>query len=305
MRRSLSGIASGTSTLVALVALVALAGAAAAAGATTLAEPNPTPPAPARTPAASSAPASAPASPTSASSQADARALFDKAVAALGGREKVAAVRDVRSRGQVSAQTGTGEMSLSMETSMIFPDRLAQQVDGPYGRFAMIATPAGAYILTDQGPKDLPIPMRDELLRQVTRTAFFLVQKADDPKFHLALGGEEKVGDVATRALDVSYGDVSVRWFVDPATGRILRSAHDSTSPAGKTVRVASDFSDFKTDDGGLTLPRRILVKTEGEPDQTVVLEEIKVNPGVDPSLFVRPAAPTPSVTPTPSAKPK
>jgi len=259
----------------------------------------------------SSAPAAAPAAAPSAASQADARALLGKAVAALGGKEKIAAVRDVRSRGQVSAQTGSGEMSLSMETSMIFPDRLAQQVDGPYGRFAMIATPAGAYLLTDQGPKDLPTPMRDELLRQVTRTAFFLMQKADDPKFRVALGGEEKVGDVATRALDVSYGEVAVRWFVDPATGRILRSAHDSTSPAGKAVHVVSDFSDFKADDGGVTLPHRILVKTEAEPDQTVVLEEIKINPGVDPKLFVRPPPPTPSPlakgvpVPTPAATPK
>ena len=104
-----------------------------------------------------------------------------------------------------------------------------------------------------------------------------------------------------------------MRWFVDPATGRILRSAHDSTSPAGKTVHVVSDFSDFKTVDG-VTLPYKILVKTESEPDQTVVLEDVKLNPGVDPNLFVRPPAPTPTSGanakggapgPTPVAPPK
>ncbi|HEY2798610.1 MAG TPA: hypothetical protein VGK26_12030 [Thermoanaerobaculia bacterium] len=257
-------------------------------GATALAAPGPTPPAP--TPASSPSSSSAA---SSGASQAEARTLFDKAVAALGGKEKIAAVRDVRTRGQVSAKTESGELNMSMETTMVFPDRLAQQVDGPYGRFAMIATPASAYILTDKGPKDLPTPMRDELLRQVTRTAFFLVQNADDPKFKLALGGgEETVGDVQTRALDVSYGGVSVRWFVDPASGRILRSSHDSISPAGKSVHIVSDFSDFKTADG-VTLPYKIQVKTENEPDQAVVLEEIKINPGVDPGLFVRPAEPT------------
>jgi len=229
----------------------------------------------------------------------DARALFDKAIAAMGGKEKIAAVRDVRTHGSVSAQAESGEMTMSMETTMVFPDKLAQQVDGPYGRFVMIATPASAYVLTDQGPKDLPNPVRDELLRQLTRTAFYLAQKADDPKFKLVLGGEEKVGDVVTRALDISYGDASVRWFVDPATGRILRSAHDSISPAGKTVRVTSDFSDFKTADG-FTLPHHIRVKTQDSPDQTVTLEEIKVNPGVDPKLFEKPPAPTP--TPKPAA---
>ncbi len=237
MRPTLHGIAAG---------LGAIAVAAVASSGSSLAAPDPTPPAPARTPA----PSSSSAAPASGASEAQARALFDKAVAALGGREKIAAVREVRTHGQVTAQTDSGEMSMSMETTMVFPDRLAQQVDGPYGRFTMIATPAGAYIRTDLGPKDLPNPMRDELLRQVTRTAFFLVQKADDPQFKLALGGEEKVGDVTTRALDVSYGGVAARWFVDPATGRILRSSHDSISPAGKTVHVVSDFSDFKTSDG-------------------------------------------------------
>ncbi|HEY1250050.1 MAG TPA: hypothetical protein VGH97_02610 [Thermoanaerobaculia bacterium] len=266
MRHSRSWLAALTTALLAAVCLAA---------------PDPPPP----TPASSGTPAL------------DARGLFDKAVVALGGKAKIAGVHDIRTHGSVSAKAESGEMNMSLETTMVFPDKLVQQVDGPYGRFVMIATPAGAYVLTDQGPKDLPNSMRDELLRQVTRTAFSLVQKADDPKFKLALGAAEPVGGVPTRALDVSYGDVSVRWFVDPVTGRILRSSHDSISPAGKTERVTSDFSEFKTADG-LTLPYHIQVKTQDSPDQTVVLEEVKVNPGVDPKLFERPPSPTPTAKP-------
>ena len=289
MRRTLSGngIAAG-------LAAAFVAAAAFTAESVVAAVPDPAP-TPART---SSSPA--PAVQTR-GSEASARALFEKVVTALGGREKIAAVKDVRTHSQVTAQAASGEMAISMETTMVFPDHLAQQVDGPYGRFVMIATPAGAYLLTDQGPKDLPNLMRDELLRQVTRTAYFLVQKSDDPKFRVALGGEEKVGDAATRALDVSYGEDAVRWFVAPATGRILRSSHDSISQTGKTVRVVSDFSDFKTADG-LTLPYRIVVKTEGEPDQTVTLDEVKINPGADPKLFEKPPVPTPTAVAKPGA---
>lgn len=233
-------------------------------------------------------------------SPAAARALFAKVVEALGGRNQIAKVKDVRTRGEVTARAASGEMNMAMETTMVFPDRLAQQVDGPFGRFTMIATPAGAYVLTAEGPRDLPEPMRDELLRQVERTAFFLAQKADDPRLVVGLGGEpEKIGEISALALDVSYGDVGVRWFVDPASGRILRSAHDSKSPAGRSVRVVSNFSDFKTVEG-FTLPHHIEVSTEGEPDQTLVLQEIKINPGADPKLFQRP---TPAArTPTPPA---
>lgn len=249
--------------------------------------------------AAAPSPTPAPAAPTPAASSpapsaAEAKALFAKVVEALGGRERIARVHDVRTHGQVSAKAPSGDMTMSMETTMVFPDRLAQQIDGPFGRFVMVATPASAYVLTDEGPRDLPNPMRDELLRQIQRTAFFLAQKADDPRLVARLAGEEKIGEVATRVLDVSYGDIAVTWFVDPVSGRILRSAHDSMSPGAKRVHVVSDFSDFKTEDG-FTLPRHITVTTEGEADQSVVLEEVRVNPGADPKLFEKPPAPTPT----------
>jgi hypothetical protein len=250
------------------------------------------------TPAAGAA-ATAPASAAD-SSPAAARALFAKVVEALGGKANIAKVKDVRTHGQVTAKAASGDMNMSMETTMVFPDRLAQQVDGPFGRFLMIATPASAYVLTDDGARDLPNPIRDELLRQIQRTAYFLAQKADDPKLTVSLAGEEKVGEVDARLLDVAYGEASVRWFVDPATGRILRSAHDSNSPTGKRVHVVSTFSDFKTADG-FTLPYHIEVATEGDPDQSVTLEEVKINPGVDPKLFQKPAVPTPAKPPAPT----
>jgi len=262
------------------------------------AEPTPT------SPPAAAAPVTTPAAPSAAaagtdSSPAAARALFAKVVEALGGKANIARVRDVRTHGQVTAKGPSGEMNMSMETTMAFPDRLAQQVDGPFGRFLMIATPSSAFVVTDDGSRDLPNPIRDELLRQIQRTAYFLAQKAEDPKLTVVLAGEEKVGEVTARLLDVSYGEAAVRWSVDPASGRILRSAHDSTSPTGKRIHVVSNFSDFKTVEG-FTLPYRIDVSTEGDPDQSVTLEEVKINPGVDPKLFQKPASPTPS----PAAKP-
>ena len=236
----------------------------------------------------------------------DARTLFAKAVETLGGREKIAQVKDVRTHGQVTAKTAAGEMTLSMETTMVFPDRLVQQMDGPFGRFAMITTPESSYVLTSEGSQDLPTGMRDELLRQIQRTALFLGQKADDPKLVVKAAGEEKVGEIPARILEISYGDIAVRWFVDPASGRIVRTAHESLSPAGKKVNVVSDFTDFKTTDG-FTLPHHIEVVTDGSPDQSVVLDEVKINPGYDPKIFVKPppAAPPPTPAPTPNPKSK
>jgi hypothetical protein len=244
------------------------------------------------------------ATPTPGETPPDAKSLFAKAVEALGGREKIAQIRDVRTRGQVTAKAPSGEMTLSLETTMVFPDRLLQQMDGPFGRFAMVTTPESSYVLTQEGPRDLPGPMREELLRQIRRTALFLAQKIDDPNLLVKATGEEKVGETPTRILEIAYADIAVRWYVDPASGRIRRTAHEATSPTGKKVNVVSDFSDFKTADG-INLPHHIDVATDGSPDQVVVLEEVAINPGFDPKIFVRPAVPTPAPTqkPTPVKK--
>jgi hypothetical protein len=101
----------------------------------------------------------------------------------------------------------------------------------------------------------------------------------------------------------VAYGDVKVRWFVDPATGRILRSSHEASGPDGKPARIVADYSDYRTDEG-ISLPRRLEVTTDGSPDQTLVVEEVKINVGADPKLFERPPAPTPLPTAAPTSPP-
>ena len=76
--------------------------------------------------------------------------------------------------------------------------------------------------------------MKDELLKQVRRVPLLIAQKADDPKLVVSAAGTEKVGDVEARILDVAYDGASVRWFLDPTTDRILRTAHTSVGPQGK-----------------------------------------------------------------------
>ena len=251
--------------------------------------------------ATSSGPDAAPPTPTPSvsaaappASSADARALFRKVIDGIGGKERIDKIQDVRTRGQVTAKAPSGDLTMDMVTQIVFPDRLSQQVDSQLGRFVMVATPRSSFLLGEQGVQDLPPGMGDELLRQVRRGAFFMAQKSADPKLELKAGGEEKVGNVQAKILDVAYGDAAVRWYVDPATGRILRSAHDAKNPGGKTVHVTTEYSEYKTEDG-ITLPRRLEVSTDGTPDQVLVLDEIKINAGVDPKTFERPPAPTPT----------
>ena len=286
--------ARATRPLLAALALAALAGSAAAQ------TPAPAaPPAPAAAPAKKAEP--------SPESLKEGKALFAKFVGSLGGPAKVKTVHDVQTKGLVTAKGPEGDMTMEVQTSMIFPDRIAQQLDAPFGRMAMVATPAGAFIVGPNAVQDLPPGMKDELLKQVRRVPLLLAQKADDPKLVAAAAGTEKIGDVEARILDVTYDGAAVRWFLDPTTFRILRSAHTSFGPQGE-AKIVSEYSDYKLVDG-FPVAFHLEVISNGSKDQVLALEECKINPGVEAKIFDKPVfptpVPTPAATPAPAAPPK
>jgi hypothetical protein len=287
-----------TVRLPAILGAVVLAIAAGPAAAQTPSAPQ----APARTPAAAPpAAASAEKKPApSPEAVKEGRALLAKFIEALGGSAKVRSVHDLWSRGLVTAKTEQGDLTMEVQTTMLFPDRIAQQVDAPSLRMTVVATPSGAFIIGGNETKDLPPAMRDELLRQVRRVPMLIAQRADDPKLVVAAAGTEKVGDVDAKLLDVTYDGASVRWFLDPKTYRIVRTTHVSNGPQGEAT-VVSDYSDYKVVDG-FPVAFHLDVATNGSKDQVLSLEEVKINPGVEAKLFDKPIFPTPE--PTIAARP-
>ncbi|HEX4441902.1 MAG TPA: hypothetical protein VH854_17645 [Thermoanaerobaculia bacterium] len=292
----------GAAALSSLLLILSTAGVAAAqtSAATPAAPAKPAKPAAPGAPPAS-APAAAPA-PT-AQQLAAGKTLFAKVVDALGGSAKARTVKDVQTRGQVTAKTPDGEMTMEIQTAMVFPDKLSQQLDAPFGRMAMVATPTTAFVIGPNGSSDLPPQMRDELLKQVQRVPLWLAQKTDDPKLTVAAMGTDKVGDVDASVLDVHYGNMSVRWAIDPKTYRILRSYHTALGPSGNMVKISSDYSDYRSE-SGFPVAHHLEVTTDGQRDQTLTLEECKINAGVDEKVFVKPPQPTPGPT-VPPAEPQ
>lgn len=216
------------------------------------------------------------------------KALFEKAASAIGPRAKVAAVKDVTTRGKVIMKTPQGEMELGVSTQVIFPDRIRSEIQTPMGGMTQVLGPAGAFIASPMGTQDLPVSMRDEMLKQLQRSPVFLAQKADDPKLTASVSGKEKIGDVEAQILEIAYEKVEVKWFVDPATGRLLRTSHAGTGPAGPVTAV-TDYSDFRAVEG-LTLAFLQETSQNGQKAQTLKLEEIKLNSGFDPKAFEKPA---------------
>ena len=89
-------------------------------------------------------------------SLAEGKVLFGKVVEWLGGSRKIASVKDVQTRGRLTAKTPEGEATMEVQSSLIFPYHLLQEVDSPFGRVVMVVTPTSAFLAAATGTQDLP-----------------------------------------------------------------------------------------------------------------------------------------------------
>ncbi len=137
------------------------------------------------------------------------------------------------------------------------------------------------------GLRDIPASGKAENLQQIHRDLLYIGQHADDPSWIFAANGSEKIGNVDASIVDVTGGDMSIRWFVDPTTGHVLRETYQATGRSGP-IQGQTDLEDWKTSDG-ITLPAIHKNKENGKDSSTVETTKIQFNASVDPKLFTKP----------------
>jgi zinc protease len=222
-------------------------------------------------------------------SNAEGKALAAKVVAAMGGESKLAAIKSVKAELTLTQKTPQGEFPMQMETVVIFPDHLHAEMQTPGGTMDIVVTPDTAFMaVPGQGMRDFPASQKAETLEQIKRDPIFIAAHWKDPNMFFVAGGSEKVGNVDARIVDVNAAGASIRWFVDPQTGHILKETY-ATLSQGEPVQGETDFDSWKSVDG-LNLPLVRHNKQNGQDSSTAEYTSLEFNPTVDPKLFENPA---------------
>jgi len=223
------------------------------------------------------------------------KALAEKVAQALGGLDKLKAVKAMKSGFTLTQVSGQMPGALKVESTVVYPDRMKVDLETPQGSFSMVTTPEAAFVsVAGRGTQDMPSSRRDETLAQLRRDLVFLAQHIDDPSFAFTANGTDKAGEKMVAVVDVSGPGVNLEWFVDPQTGEVVRATYKTMSPSGM-VDAETDFSDWRPVEGGLTLPFHRDNKQEGKDSSTVQFTSFQVNPPVDPKIFEKPSAPAPA----------
>ncbi len=219
----------------------------------------------------------------------EAKVLMGKVIENMGGEAKVQAVKSMRDTAVNTMKTPQGEIEVKAEGTVVFPDKLHAQLTTPMGPMTMVFTPTVAFMSMSGQTREMPVSQRAEGINAVKRDQVNIAQHVNDPKYAFTIAGTEKVGNVEAKVLDINADGVSLKWFVDPQTGHVLRAAYSSVGQNGP-AQVVEDFSNWQTVDG-LTLPTQKTTTSNGEQVSSEKVENRQINPPVDPALFAKPAA--------------
>jgi len=214
------------------------------------------------------------------------KALAAKVVQAMGGLEKLQAVKSMR----VSFTESDGGALTPIVVTAQFPDRMHVDVHTQQGTLSVVVTPDAGFMTAEgQGSRTLPPEQKTDNLTQLHHDPIYLAQHLNDPAFTFHAAGTEKIGDVETTMLDIGGGVPWIRWYVDPTNGHVLRESYKGLGQSG-TFDGETDLSDWRTADG-LTLPYLHQNKENGKDSSLVKYETIQINPKLDPKLFEKSVA--------------
>ncbi len=227
---------------------------------------------------------------TPAASNPAGRELLNKVIEALGGSAKVNAVKALRESTMSTANTPQGEMQIKREILVAYPDRLRVNMQMPQGEALLVVTPTDAFLsMAQTGVRPMPEPLKEQIVNGLRRDPIAVVQHANDPKYTFTAGPSETIKGVSAAALDIDADGAKVRWWVDPQSGHILRMEFDAITQQGP-AKHTEDLSDWKLVDG-VSFAFKRTGTDNGQPAGSEDVQQIQVNPPVDPKAFEKPAS--------------
>jgi hypothetical protein len=204
----------------------------------------------------------------SAASLAKGSELLKRAQQAVGGADKLAAVKDVTETADVSLQSGQGVMKAKQTNQSVLPSQFRQTQELPFGKMIAYSDGSTGWLQTPQGI----VPMSGEIIQQVQMEVFRQL-------FGLLLSDRSSgrtINAVGENKLEISDGAghlVTVE--LDPASALPVKQGYQQSGNP-----VVETFSDWR-EVNGLKLPFKIGIEQAGQKFADVSVSAWKLNTGL------------------------
>lgn len=198
------------------------------------------------------------------------KALLARMQVAMGGADKLAAIKDIT----MVNKAELGPMKVNQKVQLILPDKVRQEQELPFGKVIAGFDGKSGFLVAPGAPG--PQPMPPPVLKQVRDELFaMLVVLMQSDKIE----GRtiNAVGDNLVEISDASGN--SGRVELDAATGLPAKLIVEMMGPSGK-MAVERQYSDWK-DVSGVKFPYKTVIVQGGKTAGTTIVETIQTNTGV------------------------
>jgi zinc protease len=216
---------------------------------------------------------------TEAGSAADARKLLERAQEAVGGADKLAAVKDMVEVAEMRVDPSAGGVTMKRTDQWVAPTYFREDTILPFGTVVIYGDGKGGWMSTPQGQTPLGAaqlkPVQDKLLR-----LYFPLLLSD------RLPG--RTVTAAGDALDISDGQGNkVRLFIDEKTGMPAKIEYASENMGGPPSTIDEVFDAFEIING-VKVPKHMTVLQNGRKYADLVVQSVKLNSGLKPEELSR-----------------
>ena len=200
--------------------------------------------------------------------------LLQKAIAAVGGKEAIASVKDVELKGTASVMG----QSLTMNQKILIPGNIVSVMSMGGMTIMKQALVAGKYTVNQQG---MEAPITDEVKEELDAAATLVPEQVYLAKgYQFKIVGAEKIEgkDAIDLAITTPSGKTSHRYY-DATNFLLVKTSKSQEVPGRGTVTQQQFYNGYK-EVNGLKLPMEALIDM-GQIKINVKYTDIKVNQGL------------------------
>lgn len=216
-------------------------------------------------------PKKAPSGPVSEAGRQRGVELLHKMAQAMGGAEKLAAIKDVRVQADVSISAGPGAMKAKQRNSYVEPGAMRQDIELPFGKQSVFFADNKGWIAAPQGVQDMPAPVQKQMQGEIFRQIWVLPLSDRAP--------DRVINSTAPNVVEISDPQGNAAKLQLDASGLPQKISYDTDSGNGP-VSIEESFRDWR-DVNGIKIPYQATILQGGKKFADVSVTEFTINAGL------------------------
>ena len=199
--------------------------------------------------------------------------MLQRAQQAMGGADKLAAVKDVTHMLELMLEPAAGGFKVQQVSMYLAPNQVRQEQTLPFGKVIVYSDGKSGWLSTPQGVQAMPAEVLKQTQGVIFRQHSTLMLSDRD--------ASRTVNAVAENIVEVSdTGGMSVRIEFDPATGLPAREVYTEPGQSGAPAQTTDIFSDWR-EISSIKLPFKAIQLENGTKMLELSVSEYKLNAGL------------------------